>query len=81
MTWVHAKLLQSCLILCDPVDCSLLGSSAMGFSRQEYWNVLPCPSWDLLDPGIKPKPLISPALAGGVSITSTTWEALYITKT
>ena len=81
MTRVRAKLLQSCLTLCDPVDCSLLGSSDMGFSRQEHWNVLPCPSWDLPDPGIKPKSLISPALAGGFSITSTTWEAFYITKT
>ena len=27
---VHAKLLQSCLTLCDPVDSSLLGSSVHG---------------------------------------------------
>ena len=28
---------------------------SMGFSRQEYWNGLPCHlSGDLLDPGIKP---------------------------
>ena len=27
----------------------------MGFSRQEYWNGLPCPSaGDLPDPGIEP---------------------------
>ena len=31
-------------ILCDPVDCSLPGSSIMGFSRQEYWSGLPLPS-------------------------------------
>ena len=38
---------------------------SMGFSRQEYWSGLPCPpSRDLPDPGIKPKSLISPALAG-----------------
>ena len=35
---------QSCLTLCDPMDCSLPGSSAMGFSRQEYWSGLPFPS-------------------------------------
>ena len=30
------------------------------FSRQEYWNGLPCPpSGDLLDPGMEP---VSPAL-------------------
>ena len=35
----------SCSVMsnsCDPTDCSLPGS--MGFSRQEYWNGLPCPS-------------------------------------
>ena len=35
---------QSCPTLCDPMDCSLPGSSVMGFSRQEYWIVLPFPS-------------------------------------
>ena len=45
---------QSCLTLCDPVDCNLL------FSRQEYWSVLSFPSpGDLPDPGIEPR---SPAL-------------------
>ena len=49
---------------------------SMGFSRQEYWSELPCPpSGDLPDPGIKPAPLMSPALAGGLFTTSTTWEA------
>ena len=39
----------------------------MGFSRQEYWNGLPCPSpGNLPDPGIKPMSLGPPALAGGV---------------
>ena len=35
---------QLCPTLCDPMDCSLPGFSAMGFSRQEYWSVLPLPS-------------------------------------
>ena len=30
---MHAKLLQSCLTLCDPVDCSLPGSSVHGISQ------------------------------------------------
>ena len=47
------------------VDCQAL--PAMGFSRQEYWSGLPCPSpGDLPDPGIKPKLFMSPALAGRV---------------
>ena len=46
---------------------------SMGFSRQEYWSGLPCPSLgDLPGPGIEPK---SPALADGFFTSSTTWEA------
>ena len=63
---LHAKSLQSCPTLCDPIDCSSPGSSvhgvlvSMGFSRQEYWSGVPFPSpGDLPDPGIEPG---SPAL-------------------
>ena len=35
---------QSCLTLSDPMDCSLPGSSVMGFSRKEYWSEVPLPS-------------------------------------
>ena len=46
----------------------------MGFSTQEYWSGLPCPSpGDLSDPGIEPESLMSPALAGGFFTTSATW--------
>ena len=72
---VSAKSLQSCLTLCDPMDCSPPGS--MGFSRQEYWSGLPCPPpGDLPHPGIESTSLISAALAGCFFTTSTTWEAL-----
>ena len=48
-------LAQSCPTLCDPVDCSLPGTSSMGFSRQEYWSGLPLPSpGDLSYPGMEP---------------------------
>ena len=47
----------------------------MGFSRQEYWSGLPCPTpEDLPDPGIEPVSLLSPALAGGIFATSTIQE-------
>ena len=50
---------------------------SMGFSRQEYWSGLPCPPpGDLLNPGIKPASLVSPALAHRFFTTSATWEAL-----
>ena len=49
---------------------------SMGFSRQEYWNGLPCPpSGDLPNPRIEPKSLMSVELAGGFSTTNATWEA------
>ena len=52
-------------------------SLSMGFSRQEYWRGWTCPApGDLPDPGIKPKSLESPELAGGFLTTSATEEAL-----
>ena len=46
---------------------------SMGFSRQDYWNGLPCPlSGDLPDLGIEP---VSLELAGRFFTTSTTGEA------
>ena len=48
---------------------------SMGFSRHEYWHVLPCPpSRDLPKPGIEPESLMSPALAGGFFTARATWE-------
>ena len=48
-----------------------------GFCKQEHWSGLPCPlPGDLLDPGIEPVSPQSPALAGGLSTTRATWEAL-----
>ena len=46
---------------------------SMGFSRQEYWSGLPCPPpVDLPDPGMEPKSLTAPALAGRFFTTNTT---------
>ena len=39
-----AKSLQSCPILCDPIDGSPAGSPVPGISRQEHWSGLPFPS-------------------------------------
>ena len=45
--WV---LVTQCPTLCHPMDSSL----SMGFSRQEYWNGLPCPSpGNFLNPGME----------------------------
>ena len=65
-----AKLLQLCWTLCNPMDHSLQAAQSMGFSRQEYWNGLPCPyPGDFPDPGIELVSLMSPTLAGGFFIT------------
>ena len=67
---MHAKSLQSCLTLCDPMDCSLPGSSAHGDSPGKNTRVsCQCPSpGDLSDPGIKPVSLTSPVLASGFQL-------------
>ena len=45
---------QSGWTLCNPVQCSLLGSLSMESSRQEYQSGLPFPTpGDLADPGIR----------------------------
>ena len=52
----ESEVVHSCPTLSDPMDCSLF----MGFSRQDYWSVLPfLSSGDLPNPGIEPG---SPAL-------------------
>ena len=50
----------------------------MGFSRQEYWSGLPCPSpGDLPDPGIEPMSPVSPALQVD-SLPLNHWGSPYI---
>ena len=50
-----------------------------GFSRQQFWSGLLSPSpGDLPDPGIEPKSLTSPELAGRFFTTNATWEARFI---
>ena len=60
---MHAKSLQSCLTLCDPMDCSCEAPLSMGFSRQEYWSGVPfLPPGSLPNPGTEPTTPVSPAL-------------------
>ena len=50
------KVTQSCLTLCDPVDCSPPGTSVHGIIQARIWSKLPFPTpWDFPDPEIKPK--------------------------
>ena len=70
------KSLQSCLTLCDSMDCSLPGSSVHGIlqARILEWIAFSSPG-DLLGAGIKPVSFTPPALAGKFFTTRTTWEA------
>ena len=59
MMCLRAKLLQS-YIFVNPWTAAFQLPLPMGFSRQENWNGLPCPSpGDLPDPGMEPVSLTS----------------------
>ena len=65
---------QLCPTLCNPMDCSLPGSSVHRILQARILE-LPLPSpRNLPNPGIQPASPMSPALAGGFFTTSTAWE-------
>ena len=74
---VHAKSLQLCLTLCNPMDCSPPGSSDHGIlqARILEWVAISF-SRGSSQPRIEHASLMSPALAG--STPSATWEAILI---
>ena len=73
---MHAELLQSCMILCDSMDCSLPGSSVHGIRQARILERVAMPSSrGSSDPGITPASLTFPALLDGFFTTSVTWEA------
>ena len=52
---MFAKLLQLCLTLCDPIDCSLPGSPVSGILQARILDGLPYPPpGDLLTLGLNP---------------------------
>ena len=72
----HLSCVQLFATLCT---VALQAPLSMGFSRQEYWSGLPCPSpGDHPHSGIEPLSPRSPALAGRFFTTSTYWEALLL---
>ena len=56
---VAVKVTQSCLTLCDPMDCSLPASSVHGILQARILAWVPCPPPDLSHAGTE---LGSPAL-------------------
>ena len=71
---MRAKPLESCLTRCDPVDCSLPGSS-MGILQVRFLERVAVPSRGLPDPGIEPVSVKFPALTVGFFTTGATGEA------
>ena len=70
---------QSCPTRCDPMDCSLPGSSVHGDSPGKNTGV-GCRALlqGIPNPRIKPGCPMSPALAGGFFTTSASWEIHFI---
>ena len=65
-------------LFATPMDIAHPVHLSVGFSRQEYWSGLPCPSpGNLPEPRTEPTSLMSPTLAGGFFTISATWEAWY----
>ena len=65
---------QLCLTLATPWTVAHQAPLSMGFPRQEYWSVFPCPPpGDLPDPEIEPKYPTSPELTSGFLTTSAAW--------
>ena len=63
------------MTFCDPMHDSLPASSVHGILQARIVECIAVPPLgDLPSPGIKPASLKSPALAGGLFATSTTWE-------
>ena len=72
---LSSESLQSCPTLCNPMDCSPLGSSIHGILQARILEWIAMPSsrgspW----PKIESLPLMSLALADGFFTTSATWE-------
>ena len=67
------QLPQSWSVLYDLMNHSLSGSSVHGILQARILEWLSCPPpGDLPNPGIDPASLVSPALAGGFFVISTT---------
>ena len=71
---MKALVTQSCLTLCNPMDCSPPGSSVHRILQQEYWSGFPFPSpGDLPHSGVEPTPPVFHALQAG-SFPLRHWE-------
>ena len=76
---VKVLVTQSCLTFCDPMDCSLPGSSIQGIlqARILEWVAVPS-SRGSSPPRDQTYVSYAPALTGRFFTTSATWEAQYL---
>ena len=73
---VYVHVLSHVCLFAAPWTVAHQAPLSIGFPRQEYCDGLPFPiPGDLLNSGIEPMFLMSPALAGRFFTTSATWEA------
>ena len=72
LEYMGAKLLQSCQILCNPMDYSPLDSSVHGILQARILE------WIARESSPPRGTIMSPALAGWFFTTSTTWEELLL---
>ena len=72
---VHAKSLQSCPTLCDPMDQSPPGASVLGVLQTRRVGCCALLQGIFLTQGSNWHLLGLPALAGGFFIARATWEA------
>ena len=78
---MRGESLQSCLTLCNPMDCSPPGSCVHGSlqARKREWVAMPF-SGRSFRPRDGTCTSMSPALAGGFFATSATWQAFVRAK-
>ena len=68
---MYAQLFSRAQLFATPGSVAHQAPLSIGFSRQEYWSGLPCPSLeDLPDPGIEPVSPVAPALQADSSMLS-----------
>ena len=76
--YILCSVIQSCLTLCGPTDCSSPVSSAHGLFQQEHWSglLLPNPG-DLSNPGIESVSLAYPVLIGSLPLALSGKPSVY----
>ena len=79
MTTACAESLQSCPTLCDPMDCSPLGSSVHGILQAKILEWVACPSpGNLPNLGTEPVSLMPCVLASRLLTPDATREVLAV---